>query len=350
MEPVAVATAASLVGDLCGVSVVVSDELSAPVRLVVVDEPAEGVFRELGRVAGVAVSYAGGVVSFGGREVAEDVAIFEAGLDGVDALREALKVVGVDQVSSVGSRVVVGGGRALVDQAERVVGMLDGGRDGWLVEVGVVRVSRAWLREFGTEWSASLGGQVGLDAAVGSLSGGVPIMGAAADGLVSAAFAASESETDARLEATGTLYVLEGSKAELQQGEVVPVPQRTVSPYGTVQTTGYDFVDTGLSVLVEATRADRGVLLRVEPRISSVVGYVESAPTVAESSVSVEVVATPGEWIVVGGLRSTDTSQGSSGLPLPLGLSRRRSSNDRESELLVVVRAVRIFGGLGDAK
>jgi len=343
VEAVPVSEAATLVGQIAGVAVVIPESFDTAVRLSIEEESAESVFRRLAEAAGARVSYTDGVVTFGDVGRAEEVAVFESGLDGAEDLKTVLKLIAGAEVEAIGARVVVAGGPGVVADVTGVVEMLEGGRDAWLVEVGVLRVTSSWLREFGAGWSASGGGSLSLDAGLGSLQGGSPIMGAGVEALIAAAFAADAVDGDAKLEATGTLYVLEGSTATLQQGDTVPVPERTVSPQGTVQTTGYTYVQTGLSIAVKARRVQRGVLLNITPRVSAVVGYVEAAPTIAESEVVVDVVAETGEWFMIAGLQTLEDTISKSGMSMP-GVPRRTSSNGRKSELLVVVRASRVFG------
>lgn len=334
-----------------GVSVIVPDELAGRlVTLDVTDRAAQGVFERIGAQFGFTALLSDGVVSF----VPPDLAAFEftafrpGFLLAPDALQAVRTVVGKSgEVSVMGGRLVVTGDRAAVERAIRFRDQFEVGADGWVFEVRVVQLTQAMRRTVGLDWTlearASVGGGLGSPGPLGPL----PVVGLQAEFIANVLAKATQSGRDAVLVNTATLFVLEGSTSELQQGDVVPVPQFQTSPEGTTTTTGFTFINTGLSLSIGAERVPGGVRLRVEPELSSVSGFVREAPVVATSSVSVSVVMESGSWVVISGLDAfagSSSRDGVPGLPASWGME---SLDVTDSSLLFLLRAERVYSAAG---
>lgn len=78
--------------------------------------------------------------------------------------------------------------------------------------------------------------------------------------------------------ASPMLLVRDGHESSWKDGKRVPVPRKSVSDYGTVTTTGFDYVDTGFSVKASIRQSRRGGRLDLEIGISDIDGYVEYSP------------------------------------------------------------------------
>jgi hypothetical protein len=83
--------------------------------------------------------------------------------------------------------------------------------------------------------------------------------------------------------------------------------------------------------------------LDLEPSISSIIGYVNDAPITDESSVQADIVMRSGEWVVLTGLSTVQTTDTRSRIPgMPQSLSTATRNTDK-TLLLVLVQAQRVF-------
>ncbi|MBL9095265.1 MAG: hypothetical protein JNL96_28860 [Planctomycetaceae bacterium] len=134
--------------------------------------------------------------------------------------------------------------------------------------------------------------------------------------------------------------LVDGETSHLGSGQRVPIPLRTVSNQGTVNTTSYQFVDTGfqLDVGIREVGYDR-TRLTVNAAISSVVGYVDQAPILAKDDFNSASVISSGGVYLLGALDRTGNEKT---VAKWLGLGGR----DKQSKQLVQIwaRAYRIAG------
>jgi Flp pilus assembly secretin CpaC len=345
--PVPFQVAALLVAEDAGLNLALSGGESGQVQATMIDVPADVALNELGRMVGLVAVIENELVRFiAPDQASSEVAVIANGVTDAEVIEEVLKVSlpGAEAVAANG-RVAVVGSRAQLTQAMAINEALQGGRDGWLVDVQLVQASQLLSRSLGIGTTIDASANVG--AAAGLTDGG-PRVADASIGLAVAAQAvltAVETQTDAKLITTGSVFVMEGGSGSINQGESVPIPQRTTSPEGTVSVSGFTFVDTGFLVDVGATRlVDGRVLLNVSPELSNVTGFVEDAPTIARSRVESTLILEDGQWSVLSGLDSEAVLRSGSGLPGRSraffgGASTDQAERDR---LLVLVRARRI--------
>jgi len=309
----------------------------------------EAAFRFIASAAGLGVLYRDGVVSFGDEvDGRESFAILDPGY--VEPNRAA-EVFGIalgseGEVREVGGRLAFGGSR---EGLRRAVGVAKGfrlGPDGWLLRVLVFEVSEQYEREIGVDLDLGFN----IEAQAGGGAGNAfptPLSGVRAAATVTALGKLAESGTHARIRTVGTLFLLEGQESTLQQGDSVPIPQRTVSPEGTVRTENYQYVDTGFEISAIGRRVPGGMLLELTPKISSIAGFIEEAPIFTQSTVTGTVVVQSGEWVMMSGLQRTRKSDSVSGLPgvreSPLTNLSRDDMSD--TSLIICVHAERVTQG-----
>ncbi|MBA4016212.1 MAG: hypothetical protein C0483_03385 [Pirellula sp.] len=134
--------------------------------------------------------------------------------------------------------------------------------------------------------------------------------------------------------------LVDGETSHLGSGQRVPIPLRTVSNQGTVNTTAYQFVDTGfqLDVGIREVGFDR-TKLTVNAAISSVVGYVDQAPILAKDDFKSASVISSGGVYLLGALDRTGNEKN---VAKWLGIGGR----DKQTKQLVQVwaRSYRIAG------
>jgi type II secretory pathway component GspD/PulD (secretin) len=335
------------VGYQTGVAVLVPESTKEnTISISVENIDGQTVFETIADELGLSARFEDGVVSFvKPDEAAVEFTVFRPGYlvaqDAVDALRSIVGSGGT--VTTLGDRLVVTGDRRSVERAVEFRDELQIGQDGWMLEIRVVNVTKSLRRAVGLDWT--LEARAGVRGGVGESGpfGPLPVTGLQAEFIASVLAKATEDAREAVLRNTATLFVLEGGNAELQQGDVVPVPRFQTSPAGTTTTTGFDFINTGLSIVVAAERVPDGVRLDIEPRVSTVTGFVREAPVISESSVKVTAIVRSGEWMIISGLDSfsgSSSSDGVPGIPEQLGM---RGLDVTKGSLLFLIRAERVY-------
>lgn len=332
--------------DQCSCGVVVPQDEDLVVSVALVEVNGEAAFRELARQVELQVEYRNGVVVFVDSAAPEDFVLFRPPYELPADMAAALtSLIGEDgEVVLMGSRVVVVGSASAAERAAEFVSLAATGPDGWLIEVVIVEVSRSLREALGLDVGVSGEVSIGADAATGSAVGSFPVVGARAAGTVSVVLQAAEDGQFANVLQHATLYLLEGSGAEMRRGESVPVPRRAVSDFGTVTTEGYTYIDSGLLVRVEGQRVPEGLLVELTAEVSDVIGFVDEAPIRQQSTMNVGGVLRSGEWLVMVGLDAVEDERSLSstpGLASIFGSSVDRSVGKRTG--LLFCRATRVF-------
>lgn len=120
---------------------------------------------------------------------------------------------------------------------------------------------------------------------------------------------ASSSDGWARNVSTTTLLVMDGETSKIHSGEKTPVPRRTVSPEGTVTTTGFEQVESGIIITISPRTSSEGtVILRVTPEISTITGFIDGSPKLSIRSLNSVAHLRPPQTIALGGLDRAELS------------------------------------------
>ena len=96
----------------------------------------------------------------------------------------------------------------------------------------------------------------------------------------------------ADLYASPMFILRDGVKGSWRDGQRVPVPRKTVSDYGTITTSGFDYIDTGLSVTAVCSQSKIGAFLELDLSLSDIQSYVEGNPVTSQtnSTVSMDLI------------------------------------------------------------
>lgn len=90
------------------------------------------------------------------------------------------------------------------------------------------------------------------------------------------------------------MFILrDGVKGSWSDGQRVPVPQKTVSDYGTISTTGFTYIDTGLNVDVTVKESKLGAFLESTISLSDIKSYVEGNPVTSQTKVNIALDVVP---------------------------------------------------------
>lgn len=332
------------VGAQAGVSILPPPKASTQlITASFLDAPAETVIRHIASSFGLTPLFNQGVVTFGDGASSGTFLLLDPGYESPHDLVEIIRAVSGDNAVAkvVGQRVALVVPAAQVERISQLETQLRTGADSWELTVLVFDASNGFLRDLGLSATASASGTLGIRSDNDGLGNLEPIQ-ARLNAAVNALYTATESSRRASLVTHGTLLIMEGESATLSQGEVIPVPMRTVTDQGTVTVTGFESVRSGFILNAKARRVPTGVRLDINPTLSSVTGYIEGRPVLAERSMSATVVLDTGDWVIMSGLDLVSHSTDRQGMP---GVSFLQSTSRRSdrSTLVLAIRAVRVY-------
>jgi type II secretory pathway component GspD/PulD (secretin) len=332
------------IASMLGVSSVLSASSESPVTVEFIDVEGRRALEAIAEQVGLSVRWDSGVVRWsadGG--AAQAVIVSRVGFEDVEEVSQAARDFLGDKavVQPIGDRLMVGGTDSQVSAWGEVSPFFDARPDAWLLRVSVVELAESVSRDLGLDYE--IGGKVLADVAgaAGFAFDGVSSISAAL--AASAILRAASASTDGRVLTVGRLHLVEGGEASLRSGDTVPVPQRTVSPEGTVTTNGFTNVDTGFILNAKSRRVPTGLILDVRAELSSINGFVEEAPIVTSRTVEGRMILRSGETALLTGL-DVLASSSETDTTLPLGAVKR---TQRGSRVYVIIRADRIEVGGG---
>lgn len=163
----------------------------------------------------------------------------------------------------------------------------------WVLSVWILEVDSSFRETFGIELTHF---------GAGALTIGTDLSSFIGRAVVEMTLRADRDAQFANLLTGGTLIVTEGTTSRLQNGETIPIPQRRVSPEGSVTTTGFTTVSTGLIIEASGRAVPGGFELTLRPELSSVIGFVEDHPRIATRNLTCTVTVNDGDWILLAGL------------------------------------------------
>jgi type II secretory pathway component GspD/PulD (secretin) len=164
---------------------------------------------------------------------------------------------------------------------------------------------------------------------------------------LSALLQTTRSTAKASIIAQPLMLLLDGGEASFSDGESIPIPKKTVTDNGTIQTTGYQYVDTGLRIktrLREVSPTSAKCSLAVD--LQSISGYTESAPRTKGQRFNTEAVLRSGGVYLLGSLKQAQSQNDSSG-PWFRTLFNK---NSREGTIQIWLKCYRINGPLDERK
>jgi type II secretory pathway component GspD/PulD (secretin) len=104
------------------------------------------------------------------------------------------------------------------------------------------------------------------------------------------------------LVASPMFLLRDGQSGLWQDGQTIPIPEKTVSAEGTVTTSGFSFVDTGLILKASVRETYRGASLDVDLTDSTIKGYIEYQPILSKSVLHTNLEIVSGRVFLIGEL------------------------------------------------
>lgn len=164
---------------------------------------------------------------------------------------------------------------------------------------------------------------------------------AVTDGAFKAILKAARSSTDFSVLAEPMLLMVDGGTSSIKDGEKIPIPRRTVSDSGTVTTTGYDYVDTGIivqAILREMSSKTASCALSID--LTQVSGYVGDSPVTTGQTFTTTTVLESGGTYLVGAMSKKSATREKGGTFFDT--YSKRSVND--GQVMIWLRCYRIDG------
>jgi hypothetical protein len=308
---------------VAGASVVVEESLTS--KLVTVELSGVAFEAAIGAVArhvGADVARVGSVYFIGTRRP-EDRAVLVRVVPrlGPEELRGAVSVV----LGDVGRAQVFPDGLVVVSDKVEVLARVSEVLDAvaaapfgtWVVQLYLISLTQEDMRDFGMTVSPTMGLNLGAKGGFSTTTGAVAVPAASASaeiGLSAVLNAASRSAAGGVV-AQPLMLIRNGGKGKVARGESVPVPRRSVSPQGTVQTVGFDRQQVGTEISVTIREAGLGVAtLGLTMQLSGIIGFVEGiAPRTSVESLECESVVSSRGVYLLGALTrdaENDTAEG----------------------------------------
>jgi type II secretory pathway component GspD/PulD (secretin) len=325
--------------DQTGLSIICEQELdSLPVNVNVVDTDVKDVLSAVARRYGVDITEQGNVLFIGALQ-AQDRALLVRKVkrltaDEITSMVQTLNsevgkvAASNDGLTVVGDRVrVLQNVSSMLDQVERAQ------TNTWLLQMYLISGTNSVSSELGFDTTASFD----IAATLANSSSAITSLG-----VFNAVLASARGKSQYQVIAEPMMLITDGGASSIQDGETIPIPRRTVSDSGTVNTTGYDYIKTGLVVntsLREMSTTSATCNLEIE--MTQVSSYVDTAPVTTGQTFKTTAVLESGGTYLVGSLSRSSQTKDQSGAFVKTFTSRE----DDVSNVEIWLRCYRIRGG-----
>ncbi len=327
------------IADTAGISIVCDQAIDQqPVNVNVVDTDVKDVLSAVARRAGVDITEQGGVFYLGtlkpqdrailvrkvkrltAEEVEKMVQTIASEVGRVAASTDGLVVVG-DRVQ------VLQNVNAMLTQVERAQ------TNTWILQMYLISGTNIAARELGVDTAATLD----IAATLASSHSKLDALGA-----FNAVLKSARSNSRYEIIAEPMMLITDGGTSSIQDGETIPIPRRTVSDAGTVNTTGYDYVETGVVVNTGLREmSSTAATCQLEIKMTQVTSYVDSAPITSGQTFRTTAVLESGGTYLVGSLSRQSVNDDRSGA----FINTFKTTKDNASNVEIWLRCYRIKGG-----
>jgi len=195
-----------------------------------------------------------------------------------------LSTTGKSSVMSKSSVVVVADHESVVRRISEMLDYLDSiDSSTWILQLCFVILRKDALTEAGFDVTSS--GTISYNISENS----VDMKDFKLDGILNL----MQNSTFADIYASPMLLVRDGTTAHWKDGKRVPIPKKTVSNYGVVTVSGYDYTDVGFLVEATVRQSKRGGRVTLKIEKSDIASYVEEAPLTTQSVYEIDIDMEP---------------------------------------------------------
>ncbi len=120
----------------------------------------------------------------------------------------------------------------------------------------------------------------------------------------------SGKDTGSKVISSPMVIVSQGSKAVWNDGSEIPVPNKTVSDSGTVTTSGFTRLQTGLQIECTLYETSQGALMDMSLEDSSILNYIEYSPVLNKIKLQSQFQLNENSVYLIGELRRKKISNG----------------------------------------
>lgn len=237
-----------------------------------------------------------------------------------------------DGLTVVGDRVrVLQNINSMLDQVEKAQ------TNTWILQMYLISGSNGLSREMGFDTTAS------FDVAATLANSHSKV---ASLGVFNAVLKSARTKSQYQIIAEPMMLITDGGASSIQDGETIPIPRRTVSDSGTVNTTGYDYVKTGTVVNTSLREmSSTSATCNIEVEMTQVTSYVDTAPVTSGQTFKTTAVLESGGTYLVGSLSRQSQSRDKSGA----FVHTFSNTKDNAANVEIWLRCYRIRGGFKTA-
>lgn len=235
--------------------------------------------------------------------------------------------------------IILTGTKAEIDNYERIISDIDVPSRSVLLETELVELTKSGALSLGIDFSPN--GNLAT-ATYGSATK-LPGTGAVA---FRANLDAAQDSGQAKVVATPRILALNGQPAAILSGEAVPIFNSLTVPSGggTIIQQQVQYINVGVSLQILPRIADDGrVTVHIFSEVSTILGYVQSAPQIAVRQELTSAIVTDGDSLVIGGLvQNNDIANlrkvpGLGDIPLLGDLFKFSTANNQDTSLYIVI-------------
>lgn len=235
--------------------------------------------------------------------------------------------------------IILTGTKSEIDNYERIISDIDVPTRSVVLETQIVELTQTGARNLGIDFSPN----GTLATATYRSSTGLPGTGGVN---FQASLYAAQDNGQAKVLAQPRLLALNGQPAAILSGEAVPIYNTLTVPSGggTIVQQQVQYINVGVSLQILPRIADDGrVTVHIFDEVSTILGYVQTAPQIAVRQELTSAIVTDGDSLVIGGLLQEDDISnlrkipGIGDIPILGNLFKYGSSSTKSTNLYVVI-------------
>jgi type II secretory pathway component HofQ len=202
----------------------------------------------------------------------------------------------------------------------------------WVLQMYLISGSTSASREIGLDTTATFD----LAASFAASKSKIDTLGA-----FNTVLKAARGDSRYEIIAEPMMLLTDGGNSSIQDGETIPIPHRPVSDAGTVTTTGYEYVKTGIVINTGLREmSSRTAACNISIDLTQVTSYVDSAPVTSGQNFKTTAVLESGGTYLVGSLSRNSARREKKGA----FFDTLSAKDDSEGSIEVWLRCYRIQG------
>lgn len=260
---------------------------------------------------------------------------------GSDECSQAINVLlsDIGRVAAYSDGLIVVGDRVRVLQSiHTMIDQIESAESNtWIIQLYLVSMQESFSKSLGVESDLVLD----MAATFATSAAGAAATQQKSAFALSAILRNTKQTGNANIIAQPLMLLNDGGQSTFQDGETIPIPKRTTSDAGTITTTGYDYIESGIIIdtkIREVSAKTAKCDLSID--LTTVSGYVETAPILTGQKFTTSAVLESGGVYLLGSMSRKGTSTDKSGP----GIATLFKKSKSESTIQIWLRCFRISG------